>query len=530
MNTPLFRTLVFLASAFSILTPLHAADAPAITPDKVDLKFSFGPQPVPGFTQVKPDDNYTIERGYGFDLSSTVSVVDNGGNDPLKSGYVIGAKGKPFFFSVKLVPGVYDVKVTLGDAKAESTTTVKSETRRLMLEAVKTLAGKTETKEFYVHLRVPQYPGGSVGLKPRENMFSWIFVYWEDTKPMTIMELDWDEKLTLEFSDAHPALCTVEITNAEKPLTVYLVGDSTMTDQNMEPWGAWGMQFPRWFKPPVAISNYAESGESAVSFIGERRWPKLMSEVHPGDYILIQFGINDRATPIDRFKQALVQMVTEARAKGAIPVIVTSQNLRSGFWGPDGKGQQTLGGYPYAMWEVATEQKTPYIDLNVLSTKLYEAFGQDRMPELFTPHAVNPSINRNASRDSTHHSDFGSYELAKCVVQACIDAKLPFAQSVVDDWKTFDPSHPDSIDAFKLPLDPQYDPDCKENDALPKVPVPVAGQPGRMADPRSAAAPARGAASGRGPAGRGPRGTAATAPASTAPTTSTAATPTATGP
>jgi len=496
----LFLSFFFVSAAFA-----QSADA---TPSKVDLKYSFGPQPVPGFTQVKPDDNYTIDRGYGFDLGSTVSVVDHGGSDALKAGFTtVGANGKPFFFSAKLVPGVYRVTVTLGDSKSESITTVKSETRRLMLEAVHTPTGTTTSKTFLTHLRVPQIPGGqTVGLKSREKDLGTVFLYWEDKKPQTFMELDWDEKLTLEFSDTHPALCTVEITNEEKPFTVYLVGDSTMTDQMMEPWGAWGMQFPRWFKPPVVIANYAESGESAVSFIGERRWPKLMSEIHAGDYVLIQFGINDRATPIDRFKQTVEQMVSDVRAKGAVPVLVTSQNLRSGFFGPDGKGQQTLGNYPLTMWQVATEQKTAYLDLNVMSTSLYEAFGPDRLPELFTPTrpavAAVPAIGdqpavaaKPVTHDSTHHSDFGSYELAKCIVQACIDAKLPFAQYVVDDWKTFDPKHPDSIDTFKLPMDPQFDPACAEG--LPKGPVPVAGHPGETATPPAPPAPR-----GRGPAVR----------------------------
>jgi lysophospholipase L1-like esterase len=455
-----------------------AATAPAA--EKVDLKFSFGPQPVPGYTQVKPDDAYTIERGYGFDLSSTVSVVDRGGSDPLKAGYVTGTNGKPFFFSAKLAPGVYNVKVTLGDAQGASTTTVKSETRRLMLEAVQTASGQFETRNFLTHIRVPQYPGGVVRMKARENQLYQLFLYWDDKKPMTYMELDWDEKLTLEFSDAHPALCTVEITNAEKPLTIYLVGDSTMTDQMMEPWGAWGMQFPRWFKPPVVIANYAESGESAASFFGEQRWPKLMSEIHPGDYVLIQFGINDRTLSADLVHQYFTRFITETRAKGAIPVLVTSQNLLSGFWGPDGKGRETLGGYPYAMWETAVAEKTPFIDLNSISIALYEAIGQDKLPLAFTD-------------GSTHQNGYGSYELAKCVVQACIDAKLPFAQYVVDDWKTFDPKHPDAIEDFKLPPDPQLDPARPGGPGKPTGPVPVAGQPGEMADPPPTA-PVRGGA------------------------------------
>ncbi len=478
--------LAMFAGTLLTFTSLHGATAPA----SLDLKFSFGPATVPGYTQVKPEENYTPARGYGFDLSSSAMVVTTQGTPG--GGYATGAKGKPFFFSVKLDPGVYDVKVTLGGAKDGSTTTVKSETRRLMLEAVRTKPDETVTREFYTHVRVPQYPGGVVRMKPRENQISQLFLYWEENKPMTFMELDWDEKLTLEFSDANPALATLEITQAEKPITVYLVGDSTMTDQMMEPWGAWGMQFPRWFKPPVVIANYAESGESAASFFGENRWPKLMSEVHAGDYILIQFGINDRTLAPAQVHQYFNRFITEAREKGAIPVLVTSQNLRSGFWGPDGKGQQTLGTYPRSMWEVAVEQKTGYIDLNAMSIPLYEAIGQENLPQAFV--------------DTTHQNAYGSYELAKCVVQAAIDSKLPFAQYVVEDWKTFDPQHPDSLASFKLPPDPQLDPTkLPGGGKLPTERVPIAGQPGEFADPPTAAA----TQPTRAPAPRGGSGTAA---------------------
>jgi lysophospholipase L1-like esterase len=437
--------------------------------EKVDLKYSFGPRSAAGYTQIRPDDAYTIERGYGFDLGSKVAVVDDHVADPLKSGYVTGQNGKPFFFSAKLAPGAYRVTVTLGASAGESDTTVKSESRRLMLEAVHTASGQHMTRTFLAHVRVPQIPGGGmVSLKSREKDLYQLFLYWEDNQPQTFLELDWDEKLTLEFSDGHPALDAIEITNAEKPVTVYLVGDSTMTDQMMEPWGAWGMHLPRWFKPPVLIANYAESGESARSFIGERRWPKLMSEIHAGDYVLIQFGINDRGTPFDQFKGYFNQFIKDTRDHGATPVLVTSQNLRK--LDENGKGVQTLGGYPDAMKEVAKEQNVTLLDLNAMSMSLYAAIGAEKLPKAFV--------------DGTHQNVYGSYELTKCVVQAIIDAKLPFVMgNLVDDWKPFDPAQPDPMEDFKLPPDPQRDPKVAGGPGAPTVPIPVAGRAGEMASP-----------------------------------------------
>src|SRR5258708_178307 len=100
------------------------------------FKFTFSPgNAEPGYIQVSPSTIYSKETGYGFDPKSNVSAVDCGGPDALRGGYV--TSDKPIFFSVKLPEGNYKVTVTLGDAAGESTTTVKSEMRRLSLEHVK---------------------------------------------------------------------------------------------------------------------------------------------------------------------------------------------------------------------------------------------------------------------------------------------------------------------------------------------------------------------------------------------------------
>ena len=256
---------ILIAGFFPAVVPLMAqtnghignsapvANPMTISPQKVDLRFSFGPQPLSGYTRVTPDTAYSAEHGYGFDLGSKVTAIKSG----KRGGYATGQDGRAFFFSAKLAPGAYRVTVTLGGATNESITTVKSETRRLMLESIHAKAGQLQTRTFLVHVRVPQIPDGTtVRFKPRERD-PILVVQWDDQTSVKFTELDWDEKLTLEFSGGHAALRSVEITNVKNPVTVYLIGDSTVTDQMMEPWGAWGQMLPRWFKPPVLIANYA---------------------------------------------------------------------------------------------------------------------------------------------------------------------------------------------------------------------------------------------------------------------------------
>ena len=75
--------------------------------------------------------------------------------------------------------------------------------------------------------------------------------------------------------------------------TLWIAGDSTVTDQQLEPYAAWGQMLPAFFGPGVAVANHAESGESAQSFVGERRHDKVMSMIKPGDYLFIQFPGDD---------------------------------------------------------------------------------------------------------------------------------------------------------------------------------------------------------------------------------------------
>jgi lysophospholipase L1-like esterase len=437
----------------ALFTLCSAVGAQAAT----DLKYSFpGNTAAPGYTSVTPDDAYTVDHGYGFDLGSKWS------------------SGKPFLFSTKLGPGEYQVTVTLGDDKAETVVTVKSETRRLMLQSVHVPAGQSKAFTFLVHVRVPQIPGGGVvSFKPRERD-PILFIQWDDKTLIPFKELDWDEKLTLEFSDKNPALGSVEIIDAPaNPITVYLVGDSTMTDQMMEPWAAWGQMLPRFFTPPVVIANYAECGETTASFIGEHRWAKLLSEIHAGDYVLIQFGINDQRMAVDQFKQYFIQFIADTRQHGATPVLVTSQNLRR--LDANGKAVQTLRNFPDAMRDAAKEQNVALIDLNAMSMSLYEALGPAKLPKMFV--------------DGTHQDDYGAYELCKCVINGIVADKLPFAQYLTPDWTPFDPAHPDSMEAFDMPPDPQLDPARPGGPGAPNGQGPMAGAPPRG---RATTVPARG--------------------------------------
>jgi len=428
-----------------------AADAPT------SFKFQFGPGSVaPGYTQVKADQLYDKDLGYGFEpgagnVAPKIDVVDRGGTDPLHSGFV--TSGNLFKFSVKVPEGDYQVTVTLGDAKDESTTTVKAEQRRLMLERIHTTAGQFEKRTFLVSVRNPVLPDGTkIKLDVQEV----------DSQG-NLTSLTWDDKLTLQFSDAKPALCAVEIEPAQKPITIFLASDSTVTDQRGEPYGTWGQMLPRWFKPPVVIANFAESGETLKAFRAEHRWDKILSEIQPGDYVLLQFGTNDLNTgagnnvhngiwPADDhagdwantyvegedYKNLLKQYAAEAKAKGAIPVIVspmTKIDRQTGAINTAG-----LRNYPKDAIDAAKEAGIAYIDLNAMSVQVWTALG---------PLAPRGTV------DGLHSNTYGGYLLSRCIVEGIKQNNFAVAKYLVDDAGVFDPQHPQPLpDDFKIPLEP----------------------------------------------------------------------------
>jgi lysophospholipase L1-like esterase len=370
----------------------------------------------------KPEFGFTAGRDFGFDLGTTPT-----------------ADGAPFFFSVAVPEGNYRVTVTLGGPKAAEQT-VRAESRQLMFERVPSLPNETITRSFIVNVRNSRIPppeknapgGSAVVMSEREHGL-----------------LRWDDKLTLEFNGTAPNVSTIHVEPVTCP-TVFLLGDSTVTDQPREPGASWGQMMPRFFKPEVAFANHAESGETMKSFISGLRLAKVLSQLKAGDYVFMQFGHNDQkrqwpqtyVEAATTYRAYLRVFIAETRLRGATPVLVTSVQRRN--FDEHGKIRNTHGDYPAAVRAVAAEENVALIDLERMSIAFYEALGPDKAPLAFS----------DGGRDPTHHNNYGAYELAKCIVQGIREAKLPLADLIADDFAGFTPAQPDPPESFELPPSP----------------------------------------------------------------------------
>lgn len=347
---------------------------------------------------------------------------------------------KPFYFSVPVADGNYRVVVTLGSAKKAGHTVVRAESRRLMVESCSTKKGQYETYKFIVNKRSPEIAGGKrVSLKPRE------FGY-----------LNWDDLLTLEFNGSAPAVKSIRIEPDTTATTIFLCGNSTVVDQEEEPWASWGQMIPRWFKDKVAISNHAESGLTARSFIAGHRLEKVLSMMKEGDYVICEFGHNDQKEnrPGDgawyHFQYQLKQFVDHVRGAGGSLIFVTPTQRRRFDDATHTKILETHGDYPNAMRDVAKREGVPLIELHDMTRDFFETLGFEGSKKALVHYPAHTFPGQEkALEDNTHFNPYGAYEVAKMVVMGMKRLGLPIVIQVREDWLDFDPLHPDNPETFQ---------------------------------------------------------------------------------
>jgi lysophospholipase L1-like esterase len=261
----------------------------------------------------------------------------------------------------------------------------------------------------------------------------------------------WDDKLTLEFNGSMPAVKSIHIEKADVP-TIYLCGNSTVVDQNYEPWASWGQMITRWFGPEVAISNHAESGLTARTFIASNRLDKILTTLKKGDYVFVEFGHNDEKEkkPGDgawyHYQYQLKIFVDQVRAKGAEIVFCTPTQRRA-FDNDKKTLMNTHGDFPAAMKMVAEKENVPLIDLNSLTKTFFETLGYEDSKRALV-HYPKEMYGRELA-DNTHFNPYGAYEVAKCVVMGMKQLNLPIVQYLRADWQDFNPAQPDDWKTFK---------------------------------------------------------------------------------
>lgn len=345
----------------------------------------------------------------------------------------------PFTRNIEVPDGNYKVTIVLGSKKKAGNTVVRAENRRLMVDEVATKKGQFKTVEFVVNKRTPEIEKGKrVKVKDREKNYN-----------------TWDNAINLEFTGAAPAVKEVKIERDTTATTIFLCGNSTVVDQPYEPWASWGQMIPRWFGPEIAISNNAESGLTAGSFLGSYRLDKILTMMKKGDYVICEFGHNDQKEKMAgagawyNFSYNLKVFIDKVRAKGGNIIFVTPTQRRRFDDATHSKILETHGDYPDAMRAVAKREGVPVIELHDMTRTFFETLGYENSKKALVhyPAKTFPGQDKPLA-DNTHFNPYGAYEIAKMVVMGMKQLNLPIVKYLRSDWKDFNPAQPDDYNKF----------------------------------------------------------------------------------
>lgn len=231
--------------------------------------------------------------------------------------------------------------------------------------------------------------------------------------------------------------CGMAGRDAGPPPRVFIAGDSTASAYPPEraPRQGWGQALGERFDPRVAVVNRAVSGRSTRSFIDEGHWDRLVAELAPGDWVLIQFGHNDQkaedprrfADPATTYRENLARFIRDVRARGAHPVLLTSVARRRFR---DGRMVDTHGAWPPAMKAVAAAEGVPLLDLDAVTRARFTAVGEEgsKRHYLHVTAAEGFPAYPEGAADDTHFRAEGARLVAGMVAGAIREAGLPLAR------------------------------------------------------------------------------------------------------
>jgi rhamnogalacturonan acetylesterase len=205
-------------------------------------------------------------------------------------------------------------------------------------------------------------------------------------------------------------VCSSFLFLQEKKPTLYIIGDSTVRNNNKEQWG-WGTLIAGFFdSTKIDISNNAMAGRSTRTFIKEGRWDKVLSSLQKGDYVMMQFGHNEGSKPdtsrrgyrgvlkgtgedtvqltwpdgtlevVHTYGWYIKKFISDAKAKGAVPIVL-SMIPRNEF--REGKVQRAANDYGKWAKEAAEQGGAFFIDLNAITADKYDQWGAEKVKEFF---------------------------------------------------------------------------------------------------------------------------------------------------
>ena len=179
-------------------------------------------------------------------------------------------------------------------------------------------------------------------------------------------------------------------------VTIYMLGDSTMQDwaEGYYPKQGQGQDFHYWFDVnKAAVVNRGQGGMSlggggkdknggtAVGYYdmffkkGCSNGNCVAEKLQAGDYVVVQFGINDiNYSTEDFFKSNMKKLVSDVREKGAYPIIMSP--IRRCYYDSPTQIHNSYRGYPALNQSLAEELNVPFIDMSEMVANYMISVGE----------------------------------------------------------------------------------------------------------------------------------------------------------
>ena len=172
-----------------------------------------------------------------------------------------------------------------------------------------------------------------------------------------------------------------------KPVAFY-IGDSTMrTNTNGQGWnGQWGFGLfaQEWFdENELVVENHGWGGTTSETYYNEK-WSAVKSGIKEGDYVVIDFGHNDKSS--DVFATYMNKYIDEIQALGATPILC-SRTPRCSNGVPSADNTYRPRGMA-----VALQRGISYIDLQEQAMPMYTAFGTWKTAQFYQDGKLHTSL------------------------------------------------------------------------------------------------------------------------------------------
>ncbi len=227
-------------------------------------------------------------------------------------------------------------------------------------------------------------------------------------------------------------LAAVELRKAtslrKRRVHVYIGGDSTASNYypievsqpaNGRYQTGWGQVFSQFVTDDIVVTNIAGGGTYAKSWY-ELAFPGVIKHGQPGDYFLIEEGINDRTySNQEEMVEYLTRMIEECRAKGIIVVLVTAMQTPK-FWKnangqeveefgtPEGSG---LAAFMNSIRQLAKDRQVFLADCGAVSGSWFSQIGRTFVEQNY--HIYNSET--GVKEDTLHLSYAGAKNVASII-------------------------------------------------------------------------------------------------------------------